>query len=40
VNNTQALVRNVGTYASDDNGKNPSGNPVRMKVQMRRIGAD
>jgi hypothetical protein len=30
----------VGTYDSDDNGKNPSGNPARMKVQMRSIGAD
>jgi hypothetical protein len=40
VNITQALVRNVGTYDSDDNGKNPSGDPARMKVQMRSIGAD
>ena len=40
MNITQALVRNVGTYASDGNGKVTSGDPARAKVQMRRQGAE
>jgi len=37
---TQALVRNVGTYDSDENGKVTSGEPARTKVQMQSIGAE
>lgn len=37
---TQALVRNVGTYDPDDNGKVTSGKLTRTKVQMQGIGAE
>jgi hypothetical protein len=37
---TQALVRNAGTYDSDDNGKVTSGEPARTKVQMQSIGTE
>ena len=40
MNVAQALVRNVGTYDSDDKGKITSGEPARMKVQMQGIGAE
>ena len=40
MNLTQALVWNVGTFASDGNGKVTSGDPARAKVQMRRQGAE
>ena len=36
----QTLVRNVGTYDLDDNGKVTSGEPARTKVQMQGIGTE